>query len=135
MRTSVAVEPLCAGMCKHLHTFGRSRMTLRTSSGKSFGCGEVNRMRISGSTCATRSSSSANCTFPSLLRPASYRDSNPAAYPLNFAGSSPANPAAFFIFNSSLALLMFKIASIELFPTMFPSFKELKKSSDLFVST
>ena len=87
IRSSVVVLPLCAGMCRHLHTFGRFLITSNTSSGKSFGCGDVNRTRISGSTLATRSSNAANCIDPSRRVSGLYRDEKPAAYPLNAVNS------------------------------------------------
>mmetsp|Transcript_34834 Transcript_34834/g.56003 ORF Transcript_34834/g.56003 Transcript_34834/m.56003 type:complete len:223 (-) Transcript_34834:459-1127(-) len=79
MRSRVVVDPDCAGMCRHAHTLGRLRITSSTASGKSFGCGDVNRTRISGSTAATRSSSAANCMDPSRRGAGAYRDENPAA--------------------------------------------------------
>ena len=47
------VEPDCAGKWIDLAMFGRSWISAKSSSGKSFGCGDVNRMRKSGLTLAT----------------------------------------------------------------------------------
>lgn len=51
--SSTAVDPLCAGMCRCLQTLWCLATTSSTSSLKSFGCGEVKRIRMFGSTCAT----------------------------------------------------------------------------------
>ena len=77
MRSNTDVEPLCAGTCSCFATLGRSAMTRNTSSGKSFGCGDVNRTRISGFTSAAASRSSANRTAPS--RRGLYTLRNPSA--------------------------------------------------------
>ena len=45
MSASTFELPHCAGRCSCPHTFGLSVMRESTSSGKSFGCGDVNRMR------------------------------------------------------------------------------------------
>mmetsp|Transcript_5906 Transcript_5906/g.24191 ORF Transcript_5906/g.24191 Transcript_5906/m.24191 type:complete len:214 (-) Transcript_5906:1070-1711(-) len=67
IRSSTELEPLCAGTCSCFATLALDAMTRKTSSGKSLGCGDVKRTRISGSTSATASSNSANRTAPSLL--------------------------------------------------------------------
>ena len=79
MRSNTVVLPLCAGMCSCLHTFGLDAMTFKTSSGKSFGCGDVKRTRISGSTPATSSRSSAKSNAFSRRAPGLYTDLNPLA--------------------------------------------------------
>lgn len=53
MRAKTLLLPLCAGKCSCLHMLGYAAIVCRTSSVKSFGCGEVNRMRTSGTASAT----------------------------------------------------------------------------------
>mmetsp|Transcript_5194 Transcript_5194/g.16295 ORF Transcript_5194/g.16295 Transcript_5194/m.16295 type:complete len:204 (-) Transcript_5194:392-1003(-) len=46
--SSTAEEPDCAGMCRLSHALGWAAITRSSSSGKSFGWGEVKRKRTSG---------------------------------------------------------------------------------------
>ena len=91
MRSKVEVDPLCAGMCNCLQTFGVRAMTRNKSSGKSFGCGDVNRTRTSRSKPATAAMRSANVRAPSRF--GLYTDLNPFAYAAN--GSSSVDVVAF----------------------------------------
>ena len=77
IRSSISLDPDCAGMCTHDVTFAREAITSSTSSQKYFGCGDVYRTRRSVSISATRSSKSAKVTHPS--RDGRYTDLNTVA--------------------------------------------------------
>mmetsp|Transcript_10187 Transcript_10187/g.37725 ORF Transcript_10187/g.37725 Transcript_10187/m.37725 type:complete len:315 (+) Transcript_10187:714-1658(+) len=131
MRSRLSVLPLCAGMCRHAHTFGRDAITSSTESGKSFGCGDVNLTRISGSMAATRSRSWANCTLPSLRFFGAYRDEKPSAYPTK--GVPPAEATSGdmptgIVFNTLSAPPTLKSSSSRTFPSSPPLLNMVKKS-------
>ena len=61
MRASVRSLPDCSGRCRCSHTHAHSAIAAIVSGRRSFGCGDVNRMRSMPSTASTARSRSANC--------------------------------------------------------------------------